>query len=83
MYKRNMGLKIQNHRKSHTEATTEKPKPQMVKLLFALGHSNALQDDGFLLWRMEMGFLLAGMLLGEGLSLLDLTAAPGWPGHLA
>ena len=27
-----------------------------------------------------MGFLLAGILLGEGLSLLDLTAAPGWPG---
>lgn len=47
------------------------------------GHGNAMQDDGFLLWRMEMGFLLAGMLLGEGLSLLDLTAAPGWPGHLA
>ena len=23
---------------------------------------------------------MAGMLLGEGLSLLDLTTAPGWPG---
>ena len=37
-------------------------------------------EDGFLLWRVEMGFLLNGVLLQEGLSLLDLTAAPGWPG---
>lgn len=42
--------------------------------------ASAAQEDGFLLWRVEMGFLLAGILLGEGLSLLDLTAAPGWPG---
>ena len=37
-------------------------------------------EDGFLLWRVEMGFLINGIFLQEGLSLLDLTAAPGWPG---
>ena len=37
-------------------------------------------EDGFLLWRVEMGFMINGILLQEGLSLLDLTAAPGWPG---
>ncbi|CAJ1340305.1 unnamed protein product [Effrenium voratum] len=54
-----------------------------ARALHVLGKSEiwtAGSEDGFLLWRVEMGFLVAGMLLGEGLSLFDLTAAPGWPG---
>eukprot|EP00913_Durusdinium_trenchii_P008315 g7810.t1 len=53
------------------------------RALHVLGQSPTMKvgdEDGFLLWRLEMGFLIAGMLLGEGLSLLDLTSAPGWPG---
>ncbi|CAE8696741.1 unnamed protein product, partial [Polarella glacialis] len=37
-------------------------------------------ENGFFLWRLEMGFLVSGLLIGEGLSLPDLTSAPGWPG---
>merc|ERR1719162_2800784 len=37
-------------------------------------------EDGFALWRTEMGYLMAGLLLFEGSTLIDLTTATGWPG---
>lgn len=54
-----------------------------ARALAVLGGSSALApegEDGFVLWRAEMGYLVAGLLLHEGSTLVDLTAVPGWPG---
>jgi len=37
------------------------------------------EDDGFLLWRKEHGYLLEEIFMGEGASIVDLFQAPGWP----
>lgn len=52
------------------------------RALTELGESKPVAsgaEDAFLLWRVEMAFLLAVMLRGEGILVPDLTAAPGWP----